>query len=227
MKVINILCEGQTEQRFALKVLKPYLLPNDIVVRTELLSERNGKNAGGGMISYEKTRRDIDLMIKSKRDSGFEKHFFTTMVDLYALPSDFPGIANRPQDAYLWVQNIEEALAAEVNNYRFIPYIELHEFEALVLCNPTKLQEEYPASAKSIEKMDAQWHKEFGNNPEAVNTKLATSPSHRIISALHEHYQYDKVKSGTSVTGDIGIDTLRAMCRHFDEWIGRLLDART
>lgn len=48
MKVINILCEGQTEQRFALKVLKPYLLPNDIVVRTELLSERNGKNAGGG-----------------------------------------------------------------------------------------------------------------------------------------------------------------------------------
>lgn len=117
-------------------------------------------------------------------------------------------------------------MQAEVNNYRFIPYIELHEFEALVLCNPTKLQEEYPVSAKSIEKMDAQWHKEFGNNPEAVNTKLATSPSHRIISALQEHYQYDKVKSGTSVTGDIGIDTLRAMCRHFDEWIGRLLDAR-
>lgn len=224
MKVINILCEGQTEQRFALKVLKPYLLPYDIVVRTELLSDHNGKNAGGGIISYEKTRRDIDLMIKSKRDSSFEKHFFTTMVDLYALPSDFPGIANRPQDVYLWVQNIEQAMAIDVNHFRFIPYIELHEFETLVLCNPAKLKDEYPLSAKSIEKMDVQWHREVGNKPELVNTRLVTSPSHRIINALQEHYQYDKVKSGTSVTSDIGIDSLRTICKHFDEWIQRLLD---
>lgn len=223
MKVINILCEGQTEQRFALKVLKPYLLPYDIIVRAELLSERNSQNNGGGMVSYDKTKRDIDLMIRSNRDNSFEKNYFTTMVDLYALPLDFPGYVNRPQDAYLWVNNIENALAADINHSRFIPYIELHEFETLVICNPSKLQSEYPNSAKSIEKMDAKWHKDVGDNPELVNTQRTTSPSHRIISALEEHYRYDKVKSGTSVTSDIGIDALRAMCKHFNEWIEKLI----
>lgn len=223
MKVINILCEGQTEQRFALKVLKPYLLPFDILVRTRLLSKRNDRNNRGGMVSYEKTKRDIELMIKSNRDGSFEKHYFTTMVDLYALPPDFPGFSDRPQDAYLWVGNIEESLAADVSHSRFIPYIELHEFETLVICNPSKLQSEYPDSAKSIEKMDAKWHKDVGDNPELVNTQRTTSPSHRIISALEEHYRYDKVKSGTSVTSDIGIDALRAMCKHFNEWIEKLI----
>lgn len=225
MIVVNILCEGQTEQRFAQKVLKPYLLPYNILVRTELLSGRNGNNCGGGMISYEKTKRDINLMIKSHIDNSFEKNYFTTMIDLYALPADFPGYANKTKDAYLWVHNIETAWIKDINHCRFIPYVELHEFETLVLCNSAKLKEEYPNSAKSIERMDEFWHKEIGDNPELVNTKLETSPSHRIISALEGHYRYDKVKSGTTVTNDIGIDALRLMCIHFDEWINKLINS--
>lgn len=62
--ILNILCEGQTEDRFATKVLKPYLKSLGIVVKTQLLVTNRRKNIRGGMISYERVKTDLSLWIR-------------------------------------------------------------------------------------------------------------------------------------------------------------------
>lgn len=50
--IINILCEGQTEERFVKEVLKPYFKSAGIVLKHRLLVTSKKKNAHGGMLSY-------------------------------------------------------------------------------------------------------------------------------------------------------------------------------
>ena len=54
---------------------------------------------------------------------------------------------------------------------------------------------------------------------ELVDNSAETAPSKRIIKALQDEYHYDKPKSGTEITDKIGIDALRAKCRHFNDWL--------
>ena len=37
------------------------------------------------------------------------------------------------------------------------------------------------------------------------------------------HYNYNKPKTGKFVTKHIGIDELRSKCKHFNEWIEKLI----
>lgn len=223
IRKINILCEGQTEQRFVSKVLSPYLQPYGIVVKPQLLITNKKLNARGGMIDYGQSKRDLTNMIASCKDNSYEKNFFSTMFDLYALPNDFPGSNSPFTNCYDRVIAIESAFAQDINHYRFVPYIELHEFEALVLCNISQLKEDYPNASRNLEALDNKWRMECNGNPELVNTHTETAPSKRIISALSEYYNYDKVKSGTDVTLSYGIDNLRHNCKHFNQWIETLL----
>ena len=223
-KIINILCEGPSEQEFALKVLKPYLLPHDIIVRTTLLITNRKLNAQGGMIDYQQVTRDLRNMIKSARDTDYEKNFFTTMFDLYALPTDFPGYIDSKTEAYTRVTKIEEAFGKDIDYSRFIPYIELHEFETLVLCNIPKVCQAYPNANKRLQELDANWRKETGGNVELVNSSRETAPSKRLIKAVENHYNYDKKIMAVAATRDIGIDTLRSLCTHFNQWIEKLLN---
>ena len=64
-------------------------------------------------------------------------------------------------------------------------------------------------------------------NPELINNSPETAPSKRIIKAIEgdkkTHYNYNKPKTGKFVTKHIGIDELRSKCKHFDEWIEKLI----
>lgn len=42
------------------------------------------------MLSYAQAVTDLELLRKMKMDGEYERHVFTTMFDLYALPDDFP-----------------------------------------------------------------------------------------------------------------------------------------
>lgn len=217
--ILNILCEGQTEQIFASQVLNPYLKQYGIVVKHCLLTTSKGHK--GGMISYQQVKKDLNLLMKKANNNSAELNYYTTMFDLYALPKDFPGYGDSNPDHYQYVRNIETAFAADINNKNFIPYIELHEFETLVLCNLDSLKLAYPNSAKELDALDKAWRKECHNNPELVNNKQETSPSHRIIKALGNKYHYNKPESGKNATIN-RIDALCQDCQHFDEWIKKL-----
>ena len=227
-KIIHVLCEGQTEQGFVEKVLRPYLQDNGIKgVNGILITTNKKKNARGGLLSYNHALTDLRILQRTKIDGDFERHIFTTMFDFYALPDDFPGFEKIKtiRDPYLKVSNLEKDFADEINDNRFIPYLQLHEFEALLFCGIDYIAELYPGCEKRCEQL-TQALQNVGN-PELINNSPHTAPSKRIIKAIEgdnkTHYNYNKPKTGRFVTEKIGIDELRSKCKHFDEWIEKLI----
>lgn len=63
-KIINVLCEGPTEDRFVAEVLKPHLMNLGIVTKHRLLMTSRKKNAYGGMISYSQAKGDLTKWMK-------------------------------------------------------------------------------------------------------------------------------------------------------------------
>lgn len=145
---------------------------------------------------------------------------FTTMFDLYALPDDFPGHAEslKTSNAYTRVAILEAALGKDIGHPRFIPYVQLHEFEALLLVDPQQLDWEYLEHDKAIEDLLAMVD---GANPEEISDGPQTAPSKRIISRIPQ-YAFQKAAVGPVVAEKIGLSRLRSKCRHFDQWLVQL-----
>ena len=221
--ILNVLCEGQTEERFATKVLNPYLKGFGVIVKAQLLVTNKKRNVRGGMISYQRAKMDLDLWISQHRKKTYETHYFTTMFDLYKLPDDFPGYreAYKTADCYRVVNKLEESFGSEINDCRFIPYIQLHEFEALVFCGLDYLLDDYPDMKKEIELLKL-IPSQYGGNPEKINNSPTTAPSKRIIKSFESKHHYDKPKSGELVTSKVGIPKLKDKCLHFKEWIEKI-----
>ena len=99
---------------------------------------------------------------------------------------------------------------------RFIPYIQMHEFEALLFANPAVL-------ATAINRPDLT--NTFTdivtrcNGCETIDNSPSTAPSKRIIGV---HPSYAKVSMGSVAAQKIGLGTMRKACPHFNEWVGRL-----
>ena len=227
--ILNILCEGQTEEKFVKVVLKPYFFSHRLVVKSRLLFTSKKKEAKGGLLSYTQAKNDLLLWMKEVEHRGSETHFFTTMFDFYALPNDFPNMIQSKSiaDPYLRIANIEEAFKQDIGNNRFIPYIQLYEFEALMFSDITKLSIEYPKCSKEIEGLENILAK-YNGNPELINNSPETAPSKRIIAAIEgkqkgkQKYSYNKPRSGSVVTAAIGLSALMQSCRHFREWVDKI-----
>lgn len=228
-KIIHVLCEGQTEQGFVEEVLRPYLQEQGVKsVKGILITTNKKKNARGGMLSYNHAVTDIGLLRQTKKDDEYARHIFTTMFDLYALPNDFPGyaVAQTIGDPYVRVNSLEADFAKDINDGRFIPYIQLHEFEALLFCGIAHIAKYYPGCDKRCKQLENDLL-DAGGNPELINNGPSTAPSKRIIKAIEgdkkTHYNYNKPVTGKNVAKQIGIETLRAKCRHFNDWIEKLI----
>lgn len=228
-KIIHVLCEGQTEQGFVEEVLRPYLQKQGVKsVKGILITTNKKKNARGGMLSYNHAVTDIGLLRQTKKDDEYARHIFTTMFDLYALPNDFPGyaVAQTIGDPYVRVNSLEADFAKDINDGRFIPYIQLHEFEALLFCGIAHIAKYYPGCDKRCKQLENDLL-DAGGNPELINNGPSTAPSKRIIKAIEgdkkTHYNYNKPVTGKNVAKEIGIETLRAKCRHFNDWIEKLI----
>lgn len=217
--ILHILCEGQTEERFVKEVLSPYLQQFNIYPKPILLLTSKKKNARGGMLSYAQAKRDLTILQKQFRDNNSELHLFTTMFDYYALPDDFPGVEESIdiQDVRSRISFLEDKFAEDMGRGALIPYIQLHEFEALLFVDIIKLQTEYPLSSEKIRVLKEET--DIYGDPEMINNSPDTAPSKRIIAALAQDYHYNKVQSGAAITSVIGIENLLDNCQHFKEWI--------
>lgn len=221
MSIIRLLitAEGQTEQKFVKEVLAEHLAQLSIYANTRCVLTSKDRKAHreyrGGLLNYDKAKNDIITWIKEDNNP---ECYYTTMFDLYALPNDFPGFtdAANKRDPYKRVAALESGFYADINNPKFIPYIQLHEFEALILSNPQQLEWEYLEHDKPIENLISMVR---DKNPELINDGATTAPSKRILKEIPE---YDKVTAGVSVVGKIGINQLRQTCRHFNEWLTKL-----
>ncbi len=217
---LNIIVEGQTEETFVNQTLKPHLSRFSIGVSARVVTTRKerGTKYRGGLSTYLKAKRDITLWTKQDRNPDVR---FTTMFDLYGLPTDFPGYKSAAADAdpYQRVLALEDAFRKDISDRRFIPYIQLHEFEALILSDPKQLDTQFENRADGIARLDTMASR--FPSPEHINDNANTAPSKRIISEIPE-YQGSKVSAGPIVAEKIGLSTLRSKCAHFAEWLEKL-----
>ncbi|HXQ36198.1 MAG TPA: DUF4276 family protein, partial [Anaerolineales bacterium] len=143
-------------------------------------------------------------------------------IDLYGIHGDFPSIAEAEylrQDAHARVEFLEAAWCRDIGDDRFIPYIQLHEFEALLFTNPSDLSLFYTNSGAQIRRLQA--ISESVDSPEQINDGADTAPSKRIISELPD-YKGAKRIVGPMVAELIGLHQIRARCPHFNAWLTRL-----
>jgi hypothetical protein len=111
-------------------------------------------------------------------------------------------------------------LSTKINNHRFIPYIQMHEFEALVFVDLSKLSIAFPDD--NVAQVIASLKKSTANlEPELINHGEASAPSKRLIRELPAYEQKRSV-AGYLVTEEIGIIALKAACPHFCSWITKL-----
>lgn len=219
---VNITAEGQTEMEFAKNTLAPYLEPFGITlqVRCVMTSKQRHKTYRGGLLDYGRAKRDIQNWIKQEGSQA--DVYFTTMFDLYALPNDFPvyKASLKIQEPYERIALLEQALYTDIAYPRFLPYLQLHEFEALLLANPPLLLLEYPEATEEVAQLE-NIVAQYQNNPELVNTGRESAPSKQIIKLIPA-YQGNKVTVGATLAGIEGVMNLKEKCRHFGEWIGQL-----
>lgn len=222
---LNITVEGQTEETFVRAVLAPYLgrygvfaVARRVLTGTGCSPFDRGRRYEfrGGMQDYAKPKRDIALWMRQERGCDVR---FSTMFDLYGLPQDWPGRlpSNERANVHDIVARLENAFAEEIGDDRLIPYIQVHEFEALLLAEPRGLLEPHPAAEKAVCEI-ADVVEQCGG-PELVNDGPETHPSRRLQALIAG---YNKTASGPAAAIAIGIDRMREKCPHFREWVDRL-----
>lgn len=214
---LYITVEGPTERKFADEVLIPHLAQYSLDVRTRVVLTNRKLGKRGGILDFTRVRDDLHRLM---REDGHADALFTTMVDLYALPSEFPGLnearkKTQPSDR---VAVLEAAFQAEMSDRRFYPYIQLHEFEALLYCDLSQLQRRISNSEAAI---TALTRDVVGLAPEDINEGATTAPSKRIIRHL-PIYEKTKVRIGAPAAAAIGLSILRAQCPHFNAWVSKL-----
>lgn len=215
MKRIFVFVEGQTEETFVREILYPYFSKKEILITPKIAvtkRKRNGQVFRGGLTNYQKVRRDIVNLLYV---SGI--NLITTMIDYYGLPESFPGkdhITN--QNPFEKVKIIEEEFKKDINDPRFLPYLSLHEFEAILFTSPLEISKALlnRNSLEQLTKITEQF-----NSPEEINDSPITAPSKRL-RRIFPHYE--KVVYGSLISKRIGLEAIRQKCTHFNQWLEKL-----
>lgn len=217
---LHLVVEGQTEEEFVNSVLAEHLGAFNISadVHPVTTSHHRGKIYRGGGIKYEKVKGDLLRWIKQDRNDDAR---FTTMFDLYALSNDFPKFDNAKANSnpYLRVNILEEAFAKDINSLRFIPYIQLYEFESILLSDPTQITSHFIEDEKQVSSLVELCSKV--KSPELINDGFETAPSKQIIKQIPA-YAGAKVSAGPLIAKKIGLTKIRDKCPHFNEWLNKL-----
>lgn len=222
MTRLYLFAEGQTEQTFATNILKPHLAKMGVYLFGPILiasgKSKHGKTPRGGGRQYMPMRKDIQIKLAEDKSPDM---FVTTMIDLYALPAKFPGWEEAEKLRHVppkRVEAFERAFADDIGDVRFIPYIQLHEYEAYLFSDPTWFRYYYPGHEKEIAQLKAISEKAL---PEEINEGEHTSPSKRIIKEFPT-YERAKPVEGSGVAELIGLDIIRSKCPHFSAWLSKL-----
>lgn len=216
MKRALVLAEGDTEERFIKEVLREHFWPLRLDLAPTLLTTKRVKSGGsfrGGVTSFGKFENDANRLLSSSGGA-----LVTTMLDYYRLPADFPGMSNRPEGSPLVrVKHVEAALRSHFDNRgNLLPYLSLHEFEALLFSSEVALPNTLTVPEKSAE--FAAIRAGFAT-PEDINERPGCSPSNRIEEMFPA---YRKKFHGPTTAKRIGLERLRAECPHFNEWMAAL-----
>ncbi|RKY04780.1 MAG: hypothetical protein DRP56_09640 [Planctomycetota bacterium] len=215
---VNIMAvvEGTTEQFFIRDILAPYLWPKEIFITPVIVTKPGQK---GGDVKFSRVKNDIEKYLKQRRDT-----YLTLFIDYYGIKSDWPGLSeaklkNNPEEK---AEQINQATLGEIEELwprcrpamRFIPYIAMHEFEALLFSNSTILAQKLNVQTSCVDSI----LNECGG-PENIDDSPQTAPSKRLESLSP---RFKKTTTGIAIAKEIGVPAIRGRCPIFNEWLTKL-----
>ena len=213
MKRLFIVVEGQTEEEFVNELLAPYFnsLGLHDIRATKITTSKGHK---GGFVNYVHLKNDV---VKLLRQSGNEV-IVTMFVDFFKLPTSLPDYKKiaKLSSKKEQVSKFEIAIAKDIDDRRFIPYIQMHEFEALLFSSSKGFENYYRGEKKVISEV-SKIITEF-SNPEEINSNKP--PSYRIKEFTLENY--DKIIHGNIIALEIGIEMLLKKCPKFKTWVNTI-----
>ena len=216
---LHLVVEGQTEETFVRDVLAPELGQHSIATDVHRITtgRRRDRSFRGGFVKYDHLQNDLTLWMKQDRQ---EDAWFSTMVDLYRMPSGFPGWerSRTIPDPMERVRFLENEFLSDLQHRRFVPYIQLHEFEALLFADPEKFLVSFPEAQQEVATLEA--IRRGVPTPEHIDDGEDTAPSRRVCALIAD---YTKPVNGPLIAAAIGLPKLRRECPHFGEWFERLL----
>lgn len=219
MKRLVIIAEGETEESFVNNILCPFFCSKGIYNSIQCFKT---KHSHGGMSKYSYIKKDILNII-------YEKDVVVSMmIDFYRLPSDFPGFNDlkvtqtHKEQANLLETRIKKDLEDSQNQLfdNFIPYIQLHEFEALVFASISGIDSLFERSEmdyNGLMNVIQQYP-----NPEDINNHPDTAPSVRLKKLISG---YNKVLHGIDIINTVGMAELLEKCPRFKTWIESIVEA--
>ena len=213
--IVNVVVEGQTEQKFISEILAPYLAHKGIFM-TPIIASKKGQK--GGDIKFQRVKKDIGNFLAQRN------------VDIVSTFVDFYGIKEWPGKDSILQHSTPGQIAATMNTaakteicqeydrlnptQRFIPFIAVHEFETLLFSDTKALADGLGIDKETI---DATVN-EFPSL-EHINNSKETAPSKRLEKW---HPQYGKTTTGIAIAKTIPVDTMRAKCPLFNQWLSAI-----
>lgn len=214
---VHVICEGQTEEMFVKEILSGFFSSRGICLIPTLIGKPGHK---GGNFKFDRLFTDVRARLLGDKTS-----YCTTFFDFYGLPENFPGKqealgcltfqkkAQRVLD--VMSDELREKLGEE-SLRRFIPYIQMYEFEGLLFSAPDVLAQ---AIYKPDLKLEFQKIRDKFTTPEEINNSPLCAPSKRIKKL---YSGYDKPIHGSLAAIEIGLNTIRSECHIFDSWLNRI-----
>lgn len=223
MKRVHIIVEGQTEVKVFYSILVPYIQSKVENVYIEITPI---KHSGGGIVKYSK------LLPELRNHLADKEKIVTTFFDYYGLleKHNYPKYKEAKIDqsiAKVGVAIMEEGLKEDlaskgISTKNFIPYIQLHEFEALLFSSDDGFEFQYDNEKviRDLKSIAPRYE-----TPEDINDSPVTAPSKRIIAILEKQGDiYEKVIDGDAISIMVGIEAMLEKCPRFRTWVETLIE---
>lgn len=208
-----VLVEGKTERDFVDRILAPHLRR----VGYSSVYPRLIATVGAGICDWGRAKTNIVRRLRMNAR-------VTTMVDYYGLPQDWPGRAESnalptSERADFVERAILEDMRGEDAAENLIPYVMLHEFEAILFSDCEKLAAaiDLPQLTSAFQEIRDQFP-----TPEDIDDSPEGAPSERIGELIAPIDVYRKPLVGLRGAQAIGLDAIRAECPHFAKWMDSL-----
>lgn len=214
MKRLIIVCEGPTESEFCMEMLAPALLKSNIYVDAPLVKKSNG-----GIVPWPNIKRQIEMHLHEGNA------YVSMLVDYYGIKDSykFPGwtesksITSLKERWNFLCDCMKADIAPELAN-RFIPYMQIHEFESLLFSDITVFKDNFDKKEMDYSVLEDAI-REF-SNPEEINSRPTLAPSKRLINAIPG---YDKVLYGNYIASETGLAKIMDRCPLFNQWFSTLM----
>lgn len=207
---IYFIAEGATEVQFIEESLRYYFIAKGIYDIRAFNME--------GSNSYNRYSNDVTTFLERENDI-----IVTTMIDFFRLPNDFPGYKHAKEKLngnQLQIEYIQSEIGKRINHRRFVPYLQLHEFESLLFTDMKGFNQVPDCNAEVLAALKV--IVDGYPNPELINDGPETAPSKRLKRIIPG---YHKPLYGVYIALENGLDSIINKCPRFKNWL-EVLEAK-